>query len=65
MPTVTQQSERAAQLKRAFELIVDSNAIIWTARPKTLVIQPDRITGYRVDPAEYINIRFWEIGQAK
>lgn len=64
LPATVDEAERAALLKRASELVVDSHAIIWTARPKTLVVQPDHVTGYQIDPAEYINIRFWEIGQA-
>lgn len=64
IPSVSDAGKRAALLKRATELVVGSHAIIWTARPKTLVVQPAHVTGYRIDPAEYINIRFWEIGQA-
>jgi len=63
MPAATDAVQRSALLKRAVELVVDSHAIIWTVRPKTLVVQPAHVTGYRIDPAEYINIRFWEIGQ--
>ena len=38
-----------------------SRVLTCGARPTTVVVEPDRIGGYRIDPAEYINIRFWEI----
>jgi len=65
MPAVTDAAQRSALLARAAQLVVDSHAILWTARPKTLVVQPAHVTGYRIDPAEYINIRFWEMGRAR
>ena len=61
MPAETDEAKRAEMLKRAFEIVVDAHYIIWAARPTTVVVEPDRIGGYRIDPAEYINIRFWEI----
>ncbi|MET3578166.1 ABC-type transport system substrate-binding protein [Mesorhizobium robiniae] len=61
LPTVEDPAERAVLLKQAAEIVVDAHAIIWTARPKTVVPEPDRIGGYRIDPAEYINARFWEL----
>lgn len=61
LPTVTDAAERSALLLRASEIVVDSNYIIWGIRPKTVVVEPDHIGGYRIDPAEYINIRLWEI----
>ena len=48
-------------MKQAADIVVDAHYIIWTARPKTVVPEPDRVGGYRIDPAEYINIRFWEM----
>jgi hypothetical protein len=42
-------------------MIVDSHVIIWAARPTTVVPVPNRIGGYRIDPAEYINVRLWEL----
>ncbi|MER8829548.1 ABC transporter substrate-binding protein [Mesorhizobium sp. M0938] len=61
LPTIEDPAERAVLLKQAAEIVVDAHAIIWTARPKTVVPEPDRIGGYRIDPAEYINARFWEL----
>lgn len=61
LPTIEDAAERAVLLKQAAEIVVDSHYIIWTARPKTVVPEPDRIGGYRIDPAEYINARFWEM----
>ncbi len=61
LPAIADAGERAALLKQAADIIVDSHYIIWPARPVTVVPQPDRIGGYRIDPAEYINIRFWEM----
>jgi len=61
IPTVADAGERDAMLKKAFETVVNSHYIIWAARPTTVVPEPDRIAGYRIDPAEYINVRFWEI----
>ncbi len=45
--------------------MVDSHYIIWAARPTTVVVEPDRIGGYRIDPAEYVNIRLWEMHEKK
>lgn len=61
LPTIADPAERAALLKQAAEIVVNAHAIIWPARPTTVVPEPDRIAGYRIDPAEYINIRFWEM----
>ena len=61
LPTIADPTRRAALLKQAADIVVDSHYIIWTARPKTVVPEPDRIAGYRIDPAEYINVRFWEL----
>jgi hypothetical protein len=41
--------------------VVDTHAIIWAARPKTLVPVPDHVKGYSIDPTEYINARFYEL----
>jgi peptide/nickel transport system substrate-binding protein len=65
IPTVSDEKERAAMLKTAFETVVNSHYIIWAARPTTVVPEPDRIGGYRIDPAEYINVRFWELHAAQ
>lgn len=64
MPAEADPEKRAAMLKRAAEIVVDSHYIIWAARPTTVVVEPDRFGGYRIDPAEYINIRLWEIHAA-
>lgn len=61
LPTISDAVERGKLLKQAADIVVDSHYIIWTARPKTVVPEPDRIGGYRIDPAEYINARFWEM----
>ena len=53
--------QREALVKRAFAMVVDSHAIIWTARPPTLYAVPNDITGFEVDPASYTGIRFWEL----
>ncbi len=65
IPTIADQKERDGMLKAAFETVVQSHYIIWAARPTTVVPEPDRIAGYRIDPAEYINARFWEIHAAQ
>jgi len=65
LPAEPDAAKRAEMLKRAFEIVVDSHYIIWAARPLTVVVEPDRIGGYRIDPAEYINIRLWEIHAAE
>lgn len=61
MPAEPDPAKRAEMLKRAFQIVVDSHYIIWAARPLTVVVEPDHIGGYRINPAEYISIRFWEI----
>ena len=61
MPAEADPAKRDAILKEAAQIVVDSHYIIWAARPTTVVVEPDRIGGYRIDPAEYVNIRFWEI----
>lgn len=61
LPTIPDPVERATLLKQAAEIVVDAHYVIWTARPTTVVPEPDRIGGYRIDPAEYINVRFWEM----
>lgn len=48
-------------LKQASQMIVDTHMIIWAARPKTVVPIPDHVSGYVMDPAEYINARFYEL----
>jgi ABC-type transport system substrate-binding protein len=65
LPTIADEAERAKLLKQAFETVVDSHYIIWAARPTTVVPEPDKIGGYRIDPAEYINVRFWELHSAQ
>lgn len=65
IPTVADENERYNMLKQAFQTVVDSHYIIWAARPTTVVPVPDRIGGYRIDPAEYINVRFWELHAAQ
>ncbi len=61
LPAVTDAAKRDEMLKKAAQIVVDSHYVIWGIRPKTVVVEPDKIAGYRIDPAEYINIRFWEI----
>lgn len=65
MPSETDPAKRDAILKEAVEIVVDSHYIIWAARPTTVVVEPDRIGGYRIDPAEYVNIRLWEMYEKK
>jgi ABC-type transport system substrate-binding protein len=65
IPTVPDEAERRAMLKQAFETVVKAHYIIWAARPTTVVPEPDRVRGYRIDPAEYINVRFWELHAAQ
>jgi peptide/nickel transport system substrate-binding protein len=54
-------NRRYELLKQASQMIVDTHMIIWAARPKTVVPIPDHVTGYVMDPAEYINARFYEL----
>lgn len=61
IPTVTDAGERYKMLKQASEMVVGSHTIIWAARPTTIVPVPDHVGGYRIDPAEYINVRLWEL----
>jgi ABC-type transport system substrate-binding protein len=65
IPTISDDRERNALLKTAFEMVVNAHYVIWAARPTTVVPEPNRIAGYRIDPAEYINARFWEIHAAQ
>jgi ABC-type transport system substrate-binding protein len=55
------EAERKALVKEASQKVVDTHAIIWAARPKTLVPVPDHVKGYAIDPTEYINARFYEL----
>jgi peptide/nickel transport system substrate-binding protein len=61
IPTVTDPQKRYEMLKQASEMVVNSHTIIWAARPTTIVPVPDGVGGYRIDPAEYINVRLWEL----
>jgi peptide/nickel transport system substrate-binding protein len=61
IPTVADANERYQMLKKAAEIVVNSHTIIWAARPTTIVPTPDHVGGYRIDPAEYINVRLWEL----
>lgn len=61
LPTFADSAERSRLLKEAADIVVDAHYVIWAARPTTVVPEPDRIGGYRIDPAEYINVRFWEM----
>jgi len=61
IPTVVDAAQRYAMLKQASEMVVASHTIIWSARPTTVVPVPDHVGGYRIDPAEYINVRLWEL----
>lgn len=61
IPTVSDADERYKMLKQASEMVVGSHTIIWSARPTTVVPVPDHVGGYRIDPAEYINVRLWEL----
>jgi ABC-type transport system substrate-binding protein len=59
--TISDEAKRHEMLKKAAQMIVDSHSIIWAARPETIVPVPDHVGGYRIDPAEYINVRLWEL----
>lgn len=61
LPQTSDPAKREEMLKKAADIVVDSHYIIWTSRPTTVVPEPDRIGGYRIDPAEYINVRLWEL----
>jgi peptide/nickel transport system substrate-binding protein len=61
IPTVADAGQRYAMLKDAADMVVASHTIIWSARPTTVVALPDHVGGYRIDPAEYINVRLWEL----
>jgi len=63
--TVTDEAKRLQMLKEASQMVVDSHSIIWAARPDTVVPVPDHVGGYRIDPAEYINVRLWELYSTK
>lgn len=65
IPAATDDKERYALVKEAFEMIVKTHYTIWTARPTTVVPEPDRIGGYRLDPAEYTSVRLWEMHATK
>lgn len=56
---------RADLTKQAAQMIVDTHMIIWAARPQTVVPIPDYVKGYVMDPAEYINSRFYELSFTK
>jgi peptide/nickel transport system substrate-binding protein len=53
--------QRAQLVKRAFGMVRDTHAIIWTSQPPTLYAVPNYITGFEVDPASYTGIRFAEM----
>jgi peptide/nickel transport system substrate-binding protein len=55
------EAEREELLQQASQMIVDTHMIIWAARPQTVVPIPDHVSGYIMDPAEYINARFYEL----
>jgi ABC-type transport system substrate-binding protein len=59
--TVSDDNERKELVAEASRKVVDTHAIIWAARPKTLVPVPDHVKGYEIDPTEYINARFYEL----
>lgn len=47
--------------KEAVQMIVDTHMIIFANRPKTVVPIPAYVTGYVMDPSDYINCRFYEL----
>jgi peptide/nickel transport system substrate-binding protein len=53
--------QRNALVKRAFGMAVDSQSLIWAARPPTLYAVPNYIKGFQVDPPSYTGIRFWTL----
>jgi ABC-type transport system substrate-binding protein len=59
------ETARYALTKQAAQMVVDTHMIIWAARPQTVVPVPDTVTGYVMDPAEYINCRFYELSFTK
>jgi ABC-type transport system substrate-binding protein len=59
--TVGDEAQRKQLVTEASRKVADTHAIIWAARPKTLVPVPDRVKGYEIDPTEYINARFYEL----
>jgi peptide/nickel transport system substrate-binding protein len=59
--TTPDEGARKELVKEASQKVVDTHAIIWAARPKTLVPVPDHVKGYEIDPTEYINARFYEL----
>jgi len=54
-------ADRYDLTKDAAQAIVDTHMIIWANRPQAVVPIPDHVTGYVMDPAEYINCRFYEL----
>ncbi len=52
---------RYGLIKQAAQMIVDTHMIIWANRPLTVVPIPNYVKGYVMDPAEYINVRFFEL----
>ncbi len=59
------ETERYELLKQAIEKVVAARVVIWTNRPQTIVPVPDYISGYKMDPTEYINVRFYELSVNK
>lgn len=65
LPSESDETKRAAMLKKAFEIVVGSYGFIWPGRPLTVVPEPDSVDGYRINPAEYINVQFSDLHQTK
>jgi peptide/nickel transport system substrate-binding protein len=59
--TTGDEAARKELVAEASQKVVDTHAIIWAARPATLVPVPDHVKGYEIDPTEYINARFYEL----
>jgi peptide/nickel transport system substrate-binding protein len=59
------EAARTSMTKQAAQMIVDTHMIIWSNRPLTVVPIPNHVKGYVMDPAEYINVRFYELSFLK
>jgi len=59
--TTFSSSKRGQLLYEMAKMLVDAHIDLWVARPKTIVPEPRCVTGYQIDPANYINVDFAQL----
>lgn len=53
--------KRFSILYQMTKILVTSHVDLWVARPKTVVPEPKCVTGYKITPANYINVDFAQL----